>query len=205
MPKKKTTKIKVISTEESNTNTMCSEKVATNIQEIDSPMKPVPKQAFVSDTIKQKSTIGCFGFVSTWLTRRKEKRRQKKRKAIKARVSCSMVSQLKRCERGGVAYIVEFDHCVTKKPELSPTKSKSEPGREINVKYFARTIENAERRFRQGMISRPASDPVLSRDQPDYDDDADIICPYFSSQPTTAVLSRDDTDYDDDADIIFIH
>ncbi|KAL4218215.1 hypothetical protein ACF0H5_022951 [Mactra antiquata] len=231
MPKKKTTKIKVISTEESNTNSVHSEKVATNSQEIDSSMKPAPKQAFITDNIKHKSSIGCFGFVSTWITRRKEKRRQKKRQAIKARESHSMVSQLKRCERGGVAYIVEFDQRVTKKPVLSPTKSKPEPSNFDHDKKMFKAernrqaqlpkrmrfiraqrekrqvveIENAERKFRQGTISRPARGSVLSRDHSDYDDDADIISPYFSSQLTTAVLSRDDTDYDDDADIISPH
>ncbi|KAL4239241.1 hypothetical protein ACF0H5_000058 [Mactra antiquata] len=108
----------------------------------------VPKQSSTSATVKTESNVGCFGFMSTWIRKRKEKRRQKKREAIKARETNStcMVTKLNRCERGGVAFTVEFENHVMKKPILPPIKSKSES---VNIDHEGKMYKAEKNRQEQ--------------------------------------------------------
>ncbi|KAL4228040.1 hypothetical protein ACF0H5_013478 [Mactra antiquata] len=93
-------------------------------------LPPLPKKDPVNN--KHEANTGCFGFVSSWLRKRMEKRREKKRTAIKARSSNSMTTtRLKEYERkksrGGVSFIVELDNRPIKKPLLPPIKPRNGP------------------------------------------------------------------------------
>ncbi|KAL4234235.1 hypothetical protein ACF0H5_005886 [Mactra antiquata] len=107
-----------------NTETECVE----NLNNKNVRLPPLPKRVPVN--IKQGASTGCFGFVSSWLRKKMEKRREKKRIAIKARSSNSVTTQLeyeRKKSRGGVAFTVEFDDRPIKKPLLPPIKPKSGP------------------------------------------------------------------------------
>ncbi|KAL4227366.1 hypothetical protein ACF0H5_012809 [Mactra antiquata] len=73
---------------------------------------------------------GCFGFISTWIAKRKEKRRMKKKKAIKARTNApgeSLLEYEHKIAKGGVAFTVEMDSRPIARSVLPPIKQKPGP------------------------------------------------------------------------------
>ncbi|XP_053406356.1 uncharacterized protein LOC123536607 [Mercenaria mercenaria] len=71
----------------------------------------------------------CFGFVSTWLAKRKQKRRDKKKKAIADRYSLPKLVQYEHKKaKGGEAFTIEVD-CkpIIQKPLLPPIKQTAGP------------------------------------------------------------------------------
>ncbi|XP_060569090.1 uncharacterized protein LOC132727560 [Ruditapes philippinarum] len=85
-----------------------------------------------NDNDKKKKKIklpSCFGFISTWVAKRKEKRREKKRKAIASRAPTPTLVQYEhRKARGGESFVIEVD-CkpIQMKPILPPIKKADGP------------------------------------------------------------------------------
>ncbi|XP_060569091.1 uncharacterized protein LOC132727561 [Ruditapes philippinarum] len=85
-----------------------------------------------NDKKKKKKKIklpSCFGFISTWVAKRKEKRREKKRKAIASRAPTPTLVQYEhRKARGGESFTIEVD-CkpIVMKPILPPIKKADGP------------------------------------------------------------------------------
>ncbi|KAL4230027.1 hypothetical protein ACF0H5_010414 [Mactra antiquata] len=111
--------------------------------------KVMPK----SDDMPKLKPVGCFGFISTWLAKRKEKRRQKKRKAINARKEANtepLVEYEHRRARGGLAFTIELDSRPIMKSVLPPIKQRPGP---TYIKYTMCVFrqEVAERRVENEM------------------------------------------------------
>ncbi|KAL4223984.1 hypothetical protein ACF0H5_017443 [Mactra antiquata] len=99
-------------------------------------LKPIKKVVEPSTNVPQPVTtpklkpLGCFGFVSTWLAKRKEKRREKKRNAINARKEANtepLVEYEHRRAKGGLAFTVEIDSRPIMKSVLPPIKQRPGP------------------------------------------------------------------------------
>ncbi|KAL4232734.1 hypothetical protein ACF0H5_007422 [Mactra antiquata] len=99
-------------------------------------LEPINKVVNDSDGIQRANTmpklkpVGCFGFISTWIAKRKEKRREKKRKAINARKETKaepLVEYEHRRAKGGVAFTVELDSRPMIKSVLPPIKQRPGP------------------------------------------------------------------------------
>ncbi|KAL4240928.1 hypothetical protein ACF0H5_001711 [Mactra antiquata] len=99
-------------------------------------LEPINKVVNASDSVPNPTTVivlkpvGCFGFISTWIAKRKEKRRQKKKKAINARKVANtepLVEYEHRQARGGVAFTIELDSRPIMKSVLPPIKQRPGP------------------------------------------------------------------------------
>ncbi|XP_045191171.2 uncharacterized protein LOC123547990 [Mercenaria mercenaria] len=95
----------------------------------------------------------CFGFVATWLAKRKQKRRDKKRKAIANRSTLpNLVQYEHKKTRGGEAFVIEVDtKPVIKKPLLPPIKQTAGPIRRgtddrLQTAEKRRAVELAKRK-----------------------------------------------------------
>ncbi|XP_060592926.1 uncharacterized protein LOC132747539 [Ruditapes philippinarum] len=78
---------------------------------------------------KKMKLPSCLGFISTWMAKRKEKRREKKRKAIASRAPTPTLVQYEhRKARGGESFTIEVD-CkpIEMKPILPPIKKADGP------------------------------------------------------------------------------
>ncbi|XP_045181475.2 uncharacterized protein LOC123540464 [Mercenaria mercenaria] len=80
---------------------------------------------------KKKRKLPClFGFVASWLAKRKERRREKKRKAIEARSQTpaeSLVEYEHKRAKGGMAFTVQVDSRPMRKAVLPPIKQHPGP------------------------------------------------------------------------------
>ncbi|XP_045176034.2 DNA ligase 1-like [Mercenaria mercenaria] len=81
------------------------------------------------DKKKTRKLPCCFGFISTWIAKRKQKRRDKKKKAIADRCSPPKLVQYEHKKaKGGEAFIIEVDcRPIIQKPLLPPIKQTAGP------------------------------------------------------------------------------
>ncbi|XP_053392422.1 uncharacterized protein LOC128555077 [Mercenaria mercenaria] len=105
------------------------------------------------DKKKARKLPCCFGFIATWIAKRKQKRRDKKRKAIANRSGLpNLVQYEHRKAKGGEAFVIEVDtKPIIKKPLLPPIKQKAGPIRRgtddrLQIAEERRAVELAKRK-----------------------------------------------------------
>ncbi|XP_053388221.1 uncharacterized protein LOC128551399 [Mercenaria mercenaria] len=113
------------------------------------------------DKNKVRKLPCCFGFIATWLAKRKQKRRDKKRKAIANRSGLpNLVQYEHKKARGGEAFVIEVDSKpVIKKPLLPPIKQTDGPIR----RGADNRLQTAEKRRADELAKRKAATETYER------------------------------------------
>ncbi|XP_045175964.1 DNA ligase 1-like isoform X2 [Mercenaria mercenaria] len=90
---------------------------------------PPETDEHTDDKKKTRKLPCCFGFISTWLAKRKQKRRDKKKKAIAVRCKTPELVQYEHKKaKGGEAFTIEVDcRPIIQKPLLPPIKQTAGP------------------------------------------------------------------------------